>query len=154
MNSTILVGVASIFLAFLFRSQTDGLPAVAQRMPTLLLWVVAGLAVLMIVEDVVKRRKAKHAVTGTPAEDDDEPLPPIKWPVVCVFSIAIVAYVALIPVAGYMITTAVFIAGALVVARTMRLPKAVMVGVGTTIAVAAIFIWALSLPVPILPFLK
>lgn len=154
MNSTILVGVASIFLAFLFRSQTDALPAVAQRMPTLLLWVVAGLAVLMIVEDVVKRRKAKQPVAGTPAEDDDEPLPPINWPVVCVFGIAIVAYVALIPVVGYMITTAVFIAGALVVARTMRLPKAVMVGVGTTVAVAAIFIWALSLPVPILPFLK
>lgn len=156
MNSTILIGVASILLALLFRSQTGDLPAVAQRMPTLLIWLVIGLAVLMIIEELVKHRKALRASSqaATAAADSEEILPPINWPVVCIFGAAIAAYVALIPVVGYLITTAVFVAGGLIVARTMTTPKAVLVGVGTTVFVAAVFLWALNLPVPLLPFLK
>lgn len=154
MNSTILIGVASILLALLFRSQTGDLPVVAQRMPALLIWLVIGLAVLMIIEDLVKRRKALGTTPEAATADGEEILPPINWPVVCVFGAAIVAYVALIPVIGYLIMTTVFVGGGLIIARTMAIPKAVLVGIGTTAFVAAVFLWALNLPVPLLPFLK
>lgn len=154
MNSTIILGIASILLAAVFWAQTDSFPAVAQRMPTLLIWLVVGLAVMMIIEEMIKRRMALRAAPGETVNDDDEVLPPINWPVVCVFGVAIVAYVALIPIIGYVIMTTLFVGGALIVARTMALSKAILVGVGTTAFVAAIFIWALNLPVPLLPFLK
>lgn len=153
MNSTIALGVASIVFALVLRTQTGGFPEVAQRLPVLLIWIVVAMAILMFVEEAFKRRAARRAAADAlPA--DEEPPPPINWLVLCVFGAAIVAYVALIPVLGYVITTPVFITGALLASRTVSPSKAVLVGVGATVFVWVVFVWALSLPVPILPFLK
>lgn len=153
MNSTIVLGIASIALALVFRSQTGNYPEVAQRLPVLLIWIVVGLAAMMIAETVLRQRQARR-LGHPPPGGDDEPPPPINWPVVLVFGLAIVAYVVLIPLVGYLVTTTAFIAGALLVSRILSPAKAILTAVGTTAAVWVIFIWALSLPVPILPFLK
>ena len=137
MNSTLILGVASIGLALVFRSQGENLPAVALRLPSFL-----------------KRRAARRAGATSPVAEDDEPIPPIIWAVLCLFGAAIVGYVALIPYLGYLITTPLFITGALLVAKAVRPLTAVMVGGFTTAFVWAVFIWALGLPVPLLPFLK
>ncbi|MBE0546186.1 MAG: tripartite tricarboxylate transporter TctB family protein [Rubrivivax sp.] len=155
MNSAIAMGLVSIAFALMLGAQTGGFPEVAQRLPVLLIWIVVAMAALMIVEETLKRRATRRrAAAGTSIEDDEPPPPPINWLVLCTFSAAIVAYVALIPVVGYVITTPVFITGALLASRTVSPSKAVLVGVGATVFVWVVFVWALSLPVPILPFLK
>ncbi len=157
MNSTIVVAIASIALALAFRTQTDAYPSVAQRLPELLIWIVAGLAVLMIAEVFIKRRQARRAVATAGVIDgvvEEDMAAPINWPALCGFAVAIVAYVALIPLVGYLVTTTVFITGSLLVSRIMSSGKALLIGVLTTAGVWAIFIWGLNLPVPILPFLK
>lgn len=153
MNSTIVLGIISIALAIAFRTQTDAYPATAQRLPLILLWLVGALAVMMIFEDFFQRRQARQ---GSPAQpdSDDAPIAPIHWAALCAFAAAIVVYVALIPVVGYLVTTTTFITGSLLVSRIMAPAMALLIGVLTTAGVWALFIWALNLPVPILPFLN
>lgn len=153
MNSTLTLGIASIIFALVFRSQTENFPDVALRLPVLLIWLVCGLGVLMIIEEVLKRRHARSAIPGASIEED-EGLPPVNWFVLCLFGAAIVAYVALIPIVGYLIVTPMFVAGTLLVSRTLSPLKAILVGALATVFVWAIFIWALNLPVPLLPLLN
>ncbi len=152
MNSTIVLGLASIALAAAFRTQTSDYPETAQRLPVLLIWLIIGLAVSMIAEDLMQRRKASRAAVLPVVEDDAAP--PVNWPVLAGFAVAIVAYVALIPLVGYLVTTTAFIAGSLLVSRIMPPVKAVLIGILATASVWVVFIYALNLPVPILPFLK
>lgn len=151
MNSTIVIGVASIGLALLFRSRTGELPADALRLPSLLIWIVIALSVLMIAEELIKRRKTS---SGAAADDDEGPLPPINWPVLLVFGIAAVVYIALIPYAGYLVVTPVFLIGGLVLSKTTSAPKAVVVGAAATAVIWGIFIWLLQLPIPLFPSLN
>jgi hypothetical protein len=147
-NSTLIVGVASIALALLFRAESSELPAAALRLPSLLIWVVVGLSVLMIAEELIKRRKAR---AGNPVHDDDEPLPPINWPALLIFSGASLLYIVLVPVAGYLVITPIFLIGGLALSKVTSLAKAVVIGGLTTVVIWAIFIWLLHLPIPLFP---
>lgn len=151
MNSAIILGIASIVLALVFRAQATGIPEVAMRLPVLLIWLVIGLAAMMIIEELLKRRKKGRAAT---VFADEEVLPPVNWPVLGVFGAAILAYVALIPIAGYLLITPIFISGGLLIGKAVSPTKAILIGLIATALVWAIFIWALSLPVQILPTLK
>ncbi len=153
MNSTIALGIASIALAILFRTQTDVYPAVAQRLPLLLIWIVGGMAVLMIAEDFFRRHQARRLPAAQLGTEDVAPAR-INWKALCGFGLAIIAYVALIPVVGYLVTTTTFIAGSLIVSRIMSPIKALTIGILLTAGVWALFVWALKLPVPVLPFLN
>jgi hypothetical protein len=153
MNSTLVLGTAAIIFALFLRTQTSAFPEVAQRLPVLLIWIIVGLALLMFVEEFLQRRAARRA-SGDLASADNEPLAPINLRVVAAFGVAIVMYVILIPVVGYLVTTPLFMAGSLLVARTLSPSKSILIGIGATAFVWAVFVWALSLPVPILPFLK
>ena len=151
MNSAIILGIASIVLALVFRAQATGIPEVAMRLPVLLIWLVIGLAAMMIIEELLKRRKRGRAAA---VFADEEVLPPVNWPVLGIFGAAILAYVALIPIAGYLLTTPVFISGGLLAGKAVTPIKAILIGLIATALVWAIFIWALSLPVQLLPTLK
>lgn len=153
MNSTLILGVGAIGFALVFRSQSHDLPEQAQRLPVLLIWVVIALAVLMIIEELLKRRLARRN-GGAVKLDDDEPLPPINWHVLVIFGAAAVAYVTLIPYLGYLVITPIFLIGGLLVSRTLSPLKAVLVGAVATGVVWAIFVGALSLPIPLLPSLN
>ena len=99
MNSTYAVGIGALIVAGVFYGQLDGLPEVAQRLPILLIWLVAILAVLMIIEEALKQRRVRSSSgatsprrasisdglttsastqDATPAGPEDE-LPPIQW---------------------------------------------------------------------------
>ncbi len=152
MNSTFILAAASILVALVFRSQAQDFPATAQRMPVLVIWIVIGLALLMVAEELLKRRVAGR--DGPSAQvGDDEPLPAINWPVMGLFSAAIVGYVALVPWAGYLLVTPAFVAGGAGLSKTLSGPKAVLLGLVATAAVWGVFIWALNLPIPLLPAL-
>jgi len=152
-NSTIVIGAASIALALLFRSRAHGLPADAVRLPSLLIWIVIGLAVLMIAEELLKRRKARQAA-GASQSAEDEPLAPINWPVLGAFGAGALAYIALIPYAGYLVVTPVYLICGLWFSKTLSPAKAVAVGAVITAVIWGVFIWLLQLPIPLLPALN
>jgi len=152
-NSSFVIGIGTILFALLLGTQTTELPAVAKRMPVLLIWLVVVLAAMMIVEEFLKWRNARRSAVIAPV-DQDEVLLPVKWLVLVSFGAAIIAYVALIPIAGYLIVTPLFITGSLLVSRTMSALLAVAIGTLATAFIWAVFIWALNLPVAVLPILK
>jgi|SRR5690625_269788 len=156
MNATILVAIAGLVLTAVFYQQAMDLPSVAQRLPVLLIWIVAGLAVLMIIEEVLKKRRYRQQQGMT---DDDTQIEssaaektPINWVVVVPFVLAVFVYIALIPVVGYLLTTVVFLVGVLALSHTVSWPKAILIGVGITLFVWVIFVWLLRLPVPLFPW--
>lgn len=156
MYSALLLAVASIGVAVVFGNEAAGYPPEARRLPVLLAWIVAGLALLMMVEEVLKwRRRRKLANTDAPndgsgGEATSVPAP-VVWSALIPFAITIGAYVAIIPIAGYLITTPVFLLGVLLVSRAVRPLTAVAVAIGMTGCIWAIFIWLLHLPIPLLP---
>jgi len=152
-NSSFVIGIVTILFALLLGTQTTELPAVAKRMPVLLIWLVVILAAMMIVEEFMKWRTARRSAVIAPI-DPDEVLLPVNWLVLVSFGAAIIAYVALIPIAGYLIVTPLFITGSLLVSRTMSAHLAVVIGALATAFIWAVFIWALNLPVAVLPILK
>ena len=185
MNSTYAVGVGALILVGIFFGQIGSLPGVAQRLPVLLIWIVGALAVMMIIEEVLKQRRLKRPenvttddrpaeeidqtqaattvndhIAGDIAADKDAPvgpddeLPPINWTAAVSFSLALLAYVWLIPIAGYVVTTTLFMAGVLLVSKTIRPMTAILIAVGVTAFVWLVFVWALGLPVPLLPWLN
>ncbi|HEY4541478.1 MAG TPA: tripartite tricarboxylate transporter TctB family protein [Noviherbaspirillum sp.] len=156
MNSTIVLGIASIALALVFRAQSTDLPVEALRLPSLLIWVVIALGAMMIIEEVIKLRRARRADpdTAKTALDDDEPLPPVNWPVLAVFGAASLAYVVLIPIAGYLLVTPLFLIGGIWLTKTVSLARAALIAVFMTAIIWVIFVWMLQLPVPLLPALN
>jgi hypothetical protein len=152
LNSTFVLAAVAIVIALVFQVQAQHFPATAQRMPVLVTWVVMVLALLRVVEDLQPRRLARR--NGRPALDDgEEPLPAINWPVMSLFSAATIGYVALVPWLGYLLATPLFVSGGALLSKTLRWPQALLLGLGATAAVWGVFIWALKLPVPLLPAL-
>jgi|SRR5699024_4522890 len=155
MNATILVAIAGLILTAVFYHEAMELPAVAQRLPVLLIWIVAILAVLMIVEEILKKRRLQQQKT-TSEDTQSEAIPtektPINWLVVVPFVAAVFIYIALIPVVGYLLTTVVFLIGILAISRTVSWLKATLIGVGITLFVWVVFVWLLRLPVPLFPW--
>lgn len=114
---------------------------------------------LTIVDDVITQTSLEKAATqtaedsGVPVADTEAPLDPINWKVFVSFSLTLFAYIWLIPVLGYIITTVTFIVGVLVFSRTIQPWSAILIAVGFTAFVWVVFVWALGLPVPLLPWL-
>ena len=153
MSTTIYLGIAAIVAALFLRAQTHSFPEVAQRLPVLLIWLIVGLSVLMIGEELYKRHKARRS-PSEPSSDAkaSDAKAAVKWPVLLSFGAAIVAYVTLIPIAGYLVITPLFIGGALMISRNMRAVTAISVALGTTLFMWVVFVWALNLPLKLLPF--
>jgi hypothetical protein len=153
LNSALLVALGAVGIAAVFGSQAMGYPIEARRLPLLLVWLVAGLAVLVVFEEIFKwRRRRRLANEGAAVEADASgAVHPVVWSALIPYAITIFAYVAIIPRAGYLITTVVFLIGVLLVSRTVRPLTALAVAIGVTGAIWVIFIWLLRLPVPLLP---
>lgn len=154
MNSSLLVAVVAIGIAAVFGVEAAGYPLEARRLPVLMAWIVGGLSVLMILEEGFKwrrRRKVAGGETTGAGSTPVEPIASIVWSALIPFAVAIAAYIALIPIAGYLITTPVFLGGVLLVSRAVRPVTAIVVAITVTAAIWVIFIWLLRLPIPLLP---
>jgi hypothetical protein len=155
MNSSLLVAIVAIGIAAVFGFEAAGYPLEARRLPMLMAWIVGGLSVLMILEEGLKwrrrRRPAAGEATGAAVSTPVEPVASIVWSALIPFAVAIAAYIALIPIAGYLITTPVFLGGVLLVSRAIKPVTAIVVAITVTVAIWVIFIWLLRLPIPLLP---
>ena len=154
MNSSLLIAVVAIGVAAVFGFEAAGYPPEARRLPVLMAWIVGGLSVLMILEEGFKWRRRRRVAAGEATGASSAPVEPvasIAWSALIPYAAVIAAYIALIPIAGYLITTPVFLGGVLLVSRAIKPVTAIVVAITVTAAIWVIFIWLLRLPIPLLP---
>lgn len=146
MHSSILIGIAAVGMAVIFGGEASGYPLASRRLPILLAWLVTGLAILMVIEDVLGRRRRARA--GEAAQDI---VAPVVWSALLPFAAAIGTFVVLIPMLGFLVVAPVFIGGVLLVSRAVSPSTAIACAIGLTAFIWAVFIWALRMPIPLLP---
>jgi len=155
MSASYAVALAALALAFVFGREATAFPEQAARLPHLLVWLVAGLAVMLALEEFIKWRRRRSTPTEAPKADAASEAPaephPIEWTALLPFLAGVFAYVFLMPYLGYLVATPVFIAAVLLVARTLRPVTSVVCALTITGVLWVIFIWLLHLPIPLMP---
>lgn len=142
MNSTIFIGIGGLVLALVFFLDIQGLPKAAKQLPEILIWIIAFLSVLMIIENKLKHNKTKEV---------KESLKAINWKEAIPFALSIITYVFIIPFLGYLLSTILFLIVNLITKTEIKRKTAVAYAIGLTLFVWGVFIYALKLPVPIWP---
>jgi hypothetical protein len=140
----VVVAAFAIGLAIYFNITAGRYPATAARFPILLTYIVIALALFMVAET------AKNVLAGRARKvvaDLD------RWQVIAMvtFSLAIIAYVAVLERAGYVLATGAFLLGSLLAYRAIPPAWAVTVTMGVMAVIYGLFIYFLRLPMPLAP---
>jgi hypothetical protein len=138
----ILFAGGAVALSLLFIIQSFKLPDSAALMPRILAVLIMLLAGIMVFQGLAARRRMVKA-------GQKESIPVINVPLVTLFLLFIVGYVALIEVLGYFIATPLFIIGTYMFLNAMKLRNAIFVAAGFCALVYGVFVTVLHLPVPL-----
>lgn len=149
----ILVAAASCALGTLFFVSSLTMQAAAYQMPRILVVLLFGLAVAMLIEVYIQKRRHKPGDPLTPEEEAAAPLlvpffEGVRIPRVVIFLGGAVLYVVLLEPLGYFIVTPLFLLGTLLYLGACRLWTAVAIAAVAPICVYFVFVWLLDLPVP------
>lgn len=140
----LVVAVSAIGLAIFFNVTASGYPEVAARLPKLLSYTVIALALLMVAETA---RKVLAGRGRKVVADLDRG----QVVTIATFSLAIVAYVMVLDLAGYLLATGAFLLGSLLGYRAVSPVRAVAVTIGVVAVIYGLFIYFLRLPIPLAP---
>lgn len=143
----LLVALAAIIIALIFRNEAAGYPRVAAQLPKLITSVMIGLALLAIVQQLLAWRQvtdgaSRYALT----------MP--SWPRIrdgSVFVALIVLYAWAITSIGYLIATPAFLLSSLFIARATKPWIILLTAAVVTLAIWVIFVNFLRLPIPLFP---
>ena len=138
----ILFAGGAVALSLLFIIQSFKLTDSAALMPRMLAVLIILLSVVMVLQGLAARRNMIAAGRR-------EEIPSINVPLVTLFLIFIVGYVALIEVLGYFVATPLFIIGTYLFLKAMKLQNAILVAAGFCALVYGVFVTVLHLPVPL-----
>ena len=143
----ILVAAAVIALALWMRSEAQGYPRAAERLPSLLGYAVILLAVLAIAQVLLgwRRDRADGAV------EPSSPPGARDVAIGAAFVGLLALYAWAIPVVGYLLATPVMLAAPIAALRPVGWAAAAITVVAVTGVIWAVFVWFLNLPVPLLP---
>jgi putative tricarboxylic transport membrane protein len=150
-KNRLVLGLFGMALAAVFFINAQGYPEAAAQMPLIYSVTVGLLSLAMVCSELLpwraaRRREAEPAV----ATEGEPPAPPRYAVTAAVFALA-VAYVAAISTLGYLLSTALFMAVALVLIRTVSVRFSLIGTVVLMTVVCLVFIQFLGLPVPFLP---
>ncbi|WP_110661396.1 tripartite tricarboxylate transporter TctB family protein [Salinicola socius] len=176
--SRLLLGVFGIVVAGVFFFDASQYPRAAAQMPVIYAVAVALLSLAMVASELRLRRRATATrgsgagagsgtgVTGagagvtragatgvnTVAEGSSEATPePRRWAAVAVIFLLAVGYVAVMTTLGYVLATALFMALALAILRTVKWTFALIAGAVLIAMICLVFVQFLGLPIPLLP---
>ena len=147
----ILFAVALGVVAVIFYIDTLDMAKAAYQLPRLLIFLVMGLSILMIAEQVVLQRKPETTAPQPGNGDNGAVAAPTgerSIVRIAVFVALLIAYVMTIKSLGYFITTPLFLIAVLSYLRATRLVWIVLIAVGFTVFVYLLFVLFLNLPVP------
>lgn len=150
MNRLVL-GVFGMALAAVFFINAQGYPEAAAQMPLIYSTLVALLSLAMVCSELLRWRAARRREAEPAVATEEEPTAPPRYAVTAaVFALA-VAYVAAISTLGYLLSTALFMAVALLLIRTVSVRFSLIGTVVLVAVVCLVFIEFLGLPVSLLP---
>lgn len=149
-KNRLVLGVFGMALALVFFISAQGYPAAAAEMPLIYSVAVALLSLAMVCSELLRWRVASRGEAEGAVSADSGEAPPRYAVTAAVFALA-VAYVAVISTLGYLLSTALFMAVALLLIRTVSLRFSVIGTVVLVAVVCLVFIEFLGLPVPLLP---
>ena len=145
--SRILVALTAIAIAVFFQVEAGGYPRVAARLPTLISYVMIGLSVLAIAQQLLAWR--------TPTDGADRYAVTVpEWDRVlngAIFIALTASYAWAITKIGYLIATPEFLLASLLIFRATKVWIILLTSVGVTFAIWVIFVNFLRLPIPLLP---
>ncbi|WP_110648220.1 tripartite tricarboxylate transporter TctB family protein [Salinicola peritrichatus] len=150
--SRLLLGLFGIAVAGVFFFDASNYPRAAAQMPMIYSVAVALLSAAMIGDELVlKRRRAIAGGQSRGKEMAAAPAEPKRWlAVAAIFALAM-GYVALMTTLGYIVATALFMAAALAILRTVGWRFALIAGAVLIAVVCLVFVQFLGLPIPLLP---
>ncbi|WP_110656759.1 tripartite tricarboxylate transporter TctB family protein [Salinicola halimionae] len=158
--SRLLLGVFGIALAGVFFFDASQYPRAAAQMPMIYAVAVALLSLAMVASELrFQRRASAYRETGTTKvhdavasdEANDASPAPRRWAAVAAIFLLAVAYVAVMTTLGYVLATALFMALALAILRTVKWTFALIGGAVLIGMVCLVFVQFLGLPIPLLP---
>lgn len=151
-TNRLALGVFGIALAATFFVNAQGYPEAAAQMPMIYSVGVGLLSLAMVGAELLRWRGARLREAEGPvtAEEGTSGAPPRYAVTAAVFALA-VAYVAAISYLGYLLSTTLFMVGALLLIRTVSVRFAVIGTVVLIAVVGLVFIHFLGLAVPFLP---
>ncbi len=137
LNTADIISCLSMYcIAVFFIVESTALPEASAAFPRAVAWVLAGLTTLYIIKGILSKTKE---------EKKREETVPRKF---FVTAAASVAYVAMIQVTGYLLTTVVFLVGLFLALGYKRRFMAVIIALTVVIIVYAGFRLALGVPLP------
>ena len=147
----ILFALAMIGLAAAFGLEAAGYNATASRTPVLLSWVVGLLAVGMLAEaGLTRRRRIKAMPAGSPVETVEQHAGD-SLPRALLFLVLVILYAASFQLLGFVVGSTVFLAVSLLLFRATRLHLAILTIIASVGLIYVVFIELLRLPVPLWP---
>ena len=138
-KTTIGAGLG-IGLAVLFYFHSTSLPPFSKRLPTILIVVVILLSIGMIIEAYMKNKK-------NGSEETSE----VNVKRAFVFTLFIAIYIFTIKPIGYFIVTPLYVISTYVYLKSTSRRNMVLIALGFTVFVYALFVMFLKLPIPIGP---
>ncbi|GGK00978.1 tripartite tricarboxylate transporter TctB family protein [Pseudomonas matsuisoli] len=149
-KNRLILGFFGIAVAIVFFVDALQYPEAAAQMPLIYSVLVALLSLAMVGTELFGRRRTTAEVGNGSELPQEAPIKPRYLATAVVFLLA-VAYMAALNTLGYLLSSVLFMAAALLVIRTVSLRFAV-IGAAVLIAVVClVFITFLGLPVPMLP---
>lgn len=149
-KNRLVLGLFGMALAAAFYTNAHGYPEAAAQMP-LIYSVTVGLLSLAIVCSELLRWRAARRSEALPSEAVDEVAGSPRYAVTALVFVLAIAYVAAITTLGYVLSTVLFMAVALLLIRTVSVRFAVIGTVVLVAVVCLVFVQFLGLPIPLLP---
>ncbi len=153
-----VLGLFGLALAAVFFIDALGYPDAAAQMPLIYSVTVGLLSLAMLGAEllrgrVARRRETEPVASGDAAGPDADAAvsAPPRYAVTAAVFVLAAAYVATISVLGYLLSTTLFMALALLLIRTVSLRFALIGSLVLMAVVCLVFIQFLGLPVPFLP---
>jgi hypothetical protein len=146
------IGLGAV--AVIFYIDTLDMAKAAYQLPRLLIYLVMGLSILMIAEQVVLLRKPKPAAPQPNSSDNGTAAAPAapagerSLVRIAVFVTLLIAYIMTIKPLGYFIATPLFLIAILSYLRATGPLSTVLIAAGFTVFVYLLFVLFLNLPVP------
>ncbi|MDW0116163.1 tripartite tricarboxylate transporter TctB family protein [Sporosarcina thermotolerans] len=145
MSSIVKHSIASglvLIMCVVFYMQSLNYPVSAARLPQILIFIIAGLSLMMLIEAFKKRNEASAKSEGE-AENGK-----LHIKRVSIFIAMIALYILLMDIIGYFIVTPLFVFASLMYMKATNVLTAIILAVGFTAFIYGLFSLFLHVPVP------
>lgn len=149
-KNRLVLGLFGIALATAFFTNARGYPDAAAQMPLIYSVTVGLLSLAIVGSELLRWRAARRSEAAPPVATAEVAASP-RYAVTALVFVLAIAYVAAITTLGYVLSTVLFMAVALLLIRTVSVRFAVIGTVVLVAVVCLVFVQFLGLPIPLLP---